>query len=175
MKVPNMDEFQRIAIALAVVGATIAIVRLHYYLRDKAVETAQWKGEVNSDRESFKAFMSRIEGTIERIFERLPEKPYRESSPLRLNELGLRVLESTEGERWTKQLVPQLLDRVRDLPDYMVQNRAEEEIRTTIDKEPQLEAKIQMAAYEYGLPIEQVEMVLCIHLRDTLLATRSSA
>ena len=170
-----MDEFQRIAIALGIVSATIAFVRLHYYLRDKAVETAQWKGEVDSDRESFKAFMTRIEGTIERIFERLPEKPYRESSPLRLNELGLKVLESTEGQRWIKQLVPQLLDSVRDLPDYKVHTRAEEEIRTAIDTQPQLEAKIQMAAYEYGLPIEQVETVLCIHLRDTLLTTRSNA
>ena len=103
------------------------------------------------------------------------KKPYRGSNPRRLNELGLKVLESTEEQRWIKQLVLQLLDSVRDLPDYKVHNRAEEEIRTAIDTQPQLEAQIQMAAYEYGLPIEQVETVLCIHSRDTLLATRSNA
>ena len=48
----------------------------------------QWKGRVDSDRESFKELMAEIRSDIKEILRRLPSRTLTDGSPPRLTDVG---------------------------------------------------------------------------------------
>ena len=53
----------------------------------------QWKGRVDSDRVSFKEFMTEVRNDIKEILRRLPSPTVDAHSPLRLADLGKPISE----------------------------------------------------------------------------------
>ena len=47
----------------------------------------QWKGRVDSDRESFKELMAEVRSDLKEILRRLPSRTLTDGSPLRLTDL----------------------------------------------------------------------------------------
>ena len=81
----------------------------------------QWKGKVDSDRDTFKrtldAFMVEIRADIKRIFERLPPTPQSiaSGSPLRLTALGQSISDELDVSEWATQTAPDLLHRAQGM------------------------------------------------------------
>ena len=48
----------------------------------------QWKGRVDSDRESFKELMAEVRSDVKEILRRLPSRTLTDGSPPRLTDLG---------------------------------------------------------------------------------------
>ena len=48
----------------------------------------QWKGRVDSDRESFKELMAEVRSDLKEILRRLPSRTLTDGSPPRLTDLG---------------------------------------------------------------------------------------
>ena len=137
----------------------------------------QWKGKVDSDRDTFKrtldAFMVEIRADIKRIFERLPApEPVAGASPLRLTELGRSLSERLGASAWAEEQAPLLLDRVADASAYDIQVFAYKYAKDEFTPDPAMEARIKQCAFDTGLQTDKVLDVLAIELRDRLLRLR---
>ena len=97
--------------AIAGAGLVYGIVR-------GSIALGEWIGAVNADRVAFKEFMSRIEGKIDRIFERLSPPPTAASaSPIRLTDFGKQISQELDVKAWVPNQAKALLERARALSD----------------------------------------------------------
>ena len=137
----------------------------------------QWKGKVDSDRASFKEFMTGIKGdlaeirsNINRIFERLPSpRPLASGSPLRLTELGRKISARLDAGTIADSLLPQLRERSSGLQPYEIQELCFAHVREKYEPPEDVEALVLQCAFDDGLDREQVLDVIAIELRDRLL------
>ncbi len=134
----------------------------------------QWKGKVDSDRDSFKrtldAFMSEIRADIKRIFERLPPAPtVAGASPLRLTELGRKISDRLDASAIADSLAPDLRERIADMQPYEIQEFCFSYLRREYEPPDRVRSLILECAFDNGIDREQVLDVIAIELRDRLL------
>ena len=136
----------------------------------------QWKGNLDSDRASFKEFMAGIKGDlaqirsdINRIFERLPSGPLARGSPLRLTELGRKISARLDAGTIADSLLPQLRGRSSGLQPYEIQELCFAHVREKYEPPKDVEALILQCAFDDGLDRKEVLDVIAIELRDRLL------
>lgn len=135
----------------------------------------QWKGKVDSDRDTFKrtldAFMTEIRADIKRIFERLPApKPIASGSPLRLTELGRSISDELGVSAWAVQTAPDLFHRAQGMTAYKVQEMCFEYARNEWKPSDEWDARIDACAYSRGMERKNVLDVFAVELRNRLLA-----
>ena len=134
----------------------------------------RWVGGVNSDRDSFKAFMKVVQGELERIrtsieqiLHRLPPTTIGHSSPIALTDLGQKVSHELDAPGWAERTAPELVADIEGQDPYTIQQTCFEYVGDELDAD--MEAKVRSCAYENGLDREQVVNVLAVVLRDRLL------
>ena len=136
----------------------------------------QWKGKVDSDRDTFKrtldAFMVEIRADIKRIFERLPPTPQSiaSGSPLRLTALGQSISDELGVSAWATQTAPDLLHRAQGMTAYKVQEMWFEYARNEWKPSDEWDARIDACAYSRGMERKNVLDVFAIELRSRWLA-----
>lgn len=140
-------------------------------------QIGQWKGKVDETQTAVKAFMDEIRNDVRKIhdriddiFGRLPPVEIRGESPLRLTDLGRKLSECLKASALADELVPSLRAHVAGKSPYEVQEFCFEYTAKEYQPEDDLEARIQMCAYENGVKRHQVLRVLVIELRDRLLS-----
>ena len=133
------------------------------------IKIGTWKGNVDSDRESFKEFMKEIRGDIKKILERLPPQTIAGSSPLSLTELGKTISEHIDARRIANELAGDLSESLQDKSHYDIQERCAEFINSEFKPSPIQDKIIRECAYEHGVKIEQVKNVIAIELRDAVI------
>lgn len=152
-----------------IVMAAIAVASLIFY-------AGKWYQAVNSDRESFKVFMSEVKGTLNsindklhEIFSRLPPVPLTSRSPIQLTDLGEAISRELDGKQWARNASTALLERYRPLSAYEIQERCFRYAKRQSSLAEDMPEKVQDSAYKHGLHKEKVLEVLGVELRDHIL------
>ena len=134
-----------------------------------------WRGQVDSDRDAFRKFMTEIGRKLDKIQENVHEllgvvrgvsKP---GSPLKLTELGNKVANCLESMRIFQGVEPLLRDRVHGKQPYEIHDICFEYTHDEWDPSPEMEGVIRLCAYENGVKRQDVLEVMAIELRDRLL------
>ena len=151
----------------ATVAAGIAIGRWTWKL-------GEWKGGINSDRDTFKEFMKEVRDKLDRIFERLPPPGLSTTdSPVVLNALGKKVSEAMDIKAWAKDVAPGLLERVAGWKEHRVYEFCTEHAKG-LDLTEEQQDIAKALAYEHGFRADEVRTAYAIELRDALLERRKA-
>ena len=158
---------------LAIIGVGVGLATLIWRVSRASTEDiekrAEWKGEVNADRHSFKEFMKGVRSTLDMILLRLPPTTDMGSSPLRLTDFGLAIADAIKADKWADDLAGELAGTVKGMTAYEVQEFC---IEYTMHKmtptEDQLH-ELQACAFDKGIDVKAVRRVLGLVLRDKIL------
>ena len=140
----------------------IAVITLAFKIGD-------WRGHVDSDRDTFKKFITEVRDDIKEILKRLPPDTVKGTSPLQLTELGESISEELKASDWAKGTAPLLIAQIRGKHPYEIQEFCLEYATKLFTPSEDLDRKIQTCAYQKGISKEQVLRVLAVELRDELL------
>ena len=139
-------------------------------------KVSAWHANVNSDRKTFKEFMERFEGKIDKLMghiERLMDwqsgPAFERGSPLKLSEVGRGISDALDIPAMAKELVPKVRPKVEGKVPYDIQEFCFTYIRNEYDLPPEAEKRIKEYVYALGLDVDDVLDVLSIKLRDELL------
>ncbi|WP_420462922.1 hypothetical protein [Candidatus Palauibacter sp.] len=157
---------------VAIVAVGISVLGGLYALYRHAIKTAEWRGEVNADRTSFKEFMQEVRLDIKTILGRLAPNPLSRESPLRLNDLGKTISTEIEGAAWADRIAGTMEEWVESKDAYEIQEYCFE-YAAEFKYSDEERRTIRKSAYKNGLRVEQVHRVLAIELRNKLLALAS--
>ena len=114
----------------------------------------KWVGAVNSERESFRAFMKEVREKLDKIFERLPPPQTVESgSPLRLTEFGKEISRQLDVKNWAQNEAMFQLERVEGKEPYEVHDFCMAHVGEQFEMELDLQTKIKKGAYDHGTGI----------------------
>ena len=133
-----------------------------------------WVGQVNSDRKSFKTFisevredMAEIRKKFEDILFRLTPASVTLSSPLRLTDLGEEIATDLKAYEWAAELAPSLQENVKDMFPWEVDDFCNDYVQSSLSD--RMSKKVGPSAYQHGLDRSGVRAVLRVVLRDELL------
>ena len=129
---------------------------------------ARWTGKVDTTLQNIGATLNEIKASIEKIFERLPERRLaKASSPLSLNDLGAKIAKEMGSYKWAAELAPSLLSEVQGMEPFQIDefaaNYAESKLAAY------WEGVVAATAYKTGLSRKNIRSALHIPLRDELL------
>ena len=172
-----MTGWQLVFTIIGIVISLAGLVTVIFFRTlDKVSESSKWRGEVDSDRNTFEKFMDEvrddlreIRADIKKIFERLGPAVVAGSSPLSLTSLGEQVSQQLGAKDWINEIVPNLLNEVRGKSPFEVQQFSLDFMKEEFQPNREQKEMLQNAAYEHGLKLEQVMAVLGVELRDALL------
>lgn len=131
-----------------------------------------WYANVNSDRDSFKEFMKKVEKRLDDIFDRVTRigrgDLVESKSPLRLTDLGKQIAEQTRATEIAEAMSKVLEEKAVGKSAYDIQQLCFDWV--TEDKLTAEHQKIAKdVAFSRGITMPQVMEVIAIELRDRLL------
>ena len=126
-----------------------------------------WKGQVDSDRKSFKEFMQEVRGDIKTILERLPPKTVIPGSPLRLTSFGKKIAEEFGAQEWVDEIVVPIATSLAGKEPFQIDDYCQKNIESHLD--PDDVNHLGQCAYEHGIEPKNVADVLRVVLREEIL------
>ena len=150
-----------VTVSVTVLLAFISFVYKHGY----------WKGEVNSDRKSFKDFMKEIKRDIREIKDKLSGIPPATSpgSPLELTDYGKKLSKFLDAEKWAEEIAETLLPNVAGKDGYEVQEYCNTYVFDEFEPTDLQAQKIRECMFQNGATRTHVNEVFSLVLRDKLL------
>ena len=137
--------------------------------------TGVWVGKVNSDRTSFKEFMSEIREDIKairedikNIFSRLPPNLISSGSPIKLTDLGEKVSETTNAKEWATIAAKELFEKTQGKDALDIQQFSFDHAQN-FEPEEALLKDMRSIAYDSGVSLDKIREVFGVELRDQLL------
>ena len=125
-----------------------------------------WVAKIDPLPDQFSKLAQEIREDVKRILLRL--SPTTESnSPVRLNELGRKIADGLEVQRWAADLAPKLLAEVQGLREFEIDDFSYRYVHNQLDDK--WSERIAASAYEHGVDRDGVRSVLWIVLRDELI------
>lgn len=157
----NAYDWREIVAVLAVLGLVFGV--------------GQWVGGVNADRASFKAFMEKIDGKIDRILERMsfPPQSTKSESPVRLTEFGKKLSATAKATDWAAANAPELVSGAMGKEEFEVFDICVDRVQTSFESDADFKRSVRAAAYAHGTDSEQVLKVYQVELRDRVLSLLS--
>ena len=150
------NELRALVSALVLIGIVLSV--------------GMWVGAVNTDRKSFRDFMSKVNGKIDRILERLPVPPAVQStSPVQLTEFGQKISTTVSAKAWAITHAPRLVAEATGKEEFDVFEICVAYVQQQSDDDPEFERGIRAGAYQHGTEPDQVKKVYEVELRDRLL------
>ena len=158
-----MAWWEMVIVGLAALGALIGFITASF-------RTGKWVGSVNSDRESFKAFMDEVRGKLDKIFERLPPpKAVSPGSPVTLTDFGRDISTRLSVEGWADNQAPQLVEGMQEKEEFEIFDLCIEYVGKQIEESPDFAKTMRANAYQIGTDFENVRKVYEVELRDAIL------
>lgn len=166
-------------ITLTGASAVFAIVGTLLAAFGVAVSIGIWIGKVNTDRASFKNFMSEIktemkevQAKLNRILGGLSHPVTTKESPVVLTEEGSDLSDCIDAKTVVDELATDLFPRINGMDKYQVQEFCEDYFIDQHNPGDDVESKWRECAYQKGLKMHHVHLVLAVELRDKLLSMR---
>jgi len=133
-----------------------------------------WRGAVNTDRDSFKEFMREVRSDIKKILLKLSDPVTDRSSPIRLTELGRKISNEIDAKSIAKGLLSNALSEVNnesayDIQEYCFTHLNDCELSLSDTQVDQ----IKQCAFDNGIETLSVRRVIAIELRDMILSKLS--
>ena len=141
------------------------------------IRIGRWTQAVDSDRTAFNSFMDKVDGKLDRIIAALGPAAVARGSPLKLTELGRAISESLDAETWAQDTLHILLDRAAEAEfseAFEFHELANAYVTQEFNPSGDFLRRMRACAYENGVPLEQVQSVLIVVLRDALLAAEDN-
>ena len=131
-----------------------------------------WVGNVNSDRETFRKFMTEVKADLREIrtgvWTLLGNPAAIESrSPAALTEYGEKIADAIGAVAWAKKEAVTLKDEIKGKRGYEIEERAFAYV-SAFDLSP----SVRETMWEHSYRVEHVQDVLAVVLRDELLNYR---
>ena len=133
------------------------------------IKLGMWIGAVNTDRESFRAFMEEVRGDIKKILGRVPAQTVERGSPLRLTEFGEEISRKLDVKTWALNEAMAQFERVDRKEHYEVHDFCIEHVQMQFDLGDEFYVRVRAGAYDNGTTVKNVQDVFVIELRDALL------
>jgi len=160
------DNLETIITIVVVLSAAFGIITL-------ILRIGEWKGNVNSDRENFKSFIEKVEKRLEDIADkisRLSSKTLENNSPVSLTELGKSISQEINASNWAEGIALKFVDDLQGSRAYEIEKFSFSCLRgNKAVLSEAMNEKIEICAYEHGLPKTEILDVLAVELRDELL------
>ncbi len=136
-----------------------------------------WVGAVNSDRKSFKEFMTAVNEKIDSLNKKIdeiinrlpPNRIAHRDSPIRLTSFGAEISNSLSAKVWAESQVPNLFEDIKEMQPFEISEKCEKHVEAKFEQDENLQIKIRKGAYEHGASIEEIQTVYQVELRDALL------
>lgn len=157
-----------------------------------------WVGVVNSDRKSFKEFMTavnerinNVDEGINKVNERInkvsekinsvnkkvdeiinrfpPNQIVHRDSPIKLTSFGAEISNSLSAKVWAESQVPNLFEDIKEMQPFEISEKCEKYVEAKFEQDENLQISIRKGAYEHGASIEEIQTVYQVELRDALL------
>lgn len=157
--------------------ATIALVALATLLmnvRDKLIEEGRWRERVDYQSGNFDTFMKSVSKDLKKILKHIKarEGVATAESPLRLTERGDEIASSLGAVEWAKDEAKALVAEVADSQPFQIDDFAKKHVEAHLGN---WDTKFAECSYEFGVPKEELPIVLRIVLRDELLRLTGQA
>ena len=161
-----MDEWYANPVVWTLVGLAIVAAAGRFWY---------WRGQVDSDRDTFKTFMNEFGKKIDEIQKNVHEligatrsvsKP---GSPLTLTELGKKVSNCLKSKDIIQNMEPIPSDQIHGKQPYEIHDICFDYVHDKLQPSPEMEVAIRSCAYENGVKYRDVLEVMAIELRDRLL------
>lgn len=105
----------------------IGLVALTITVTTAIAKFSRWSGQVDADRDTFKAFMKEVREDlknlgqdVDRILGKLGVEPIKSSSPTQLTPLGEEVAKDLRAHEWAKGAVPLLMEQSVDKAEWEI-------------------------------------------------------
>lgn len=128
-----------------------------------------WYGSVNSDRETFKAFITEVRGKLDSIFRVVSGGTVGAGSPTQLTDLGRTVSSEVAAKKWAREQADLLTDEARGKRPFEIQDFAFDYVFNRHKPTAEEISSWKESAYQHGLDVSQVKNVLMVELRNALL------
>lgn len=157
-----------------------------------------WVGVVNSDRKSFKEFMTAVNERINDVDEKInkvserindvsekinnvnkkvdeiinrlpPNQIVHRDSPIKLTSFGAEISNSLSAKVWAESQVPNLFEDIKAMQPFEISEKCEKYVEAKFEQDENLQISIRKGAYEHGASIEEIQTVYQVELRDALL------
>ena len=160
-----MENISEYATPLTLIGITIV---------GAVISFIQWHANVNADRKTFKEFMNEIKNDIKTILLRLPPSATSQNSPIRLTELGDKIVQDVKPEAWISMYADQLLPQTEDKTLYQIQQLAFEFAEKEIYENAKgtIRMDIENCAFRHGISVQEVLKALGVVLRDKIFQAK---
>jgi len=127
-----------------------------------------WYADVNSDRGKFNTFMEEVRKDIKEILSRLGPKVVAENSPKQLTDLGKDVSDSIGDKAFIEELAQQHHKQLLTKTRYQIQSFCEDLIMDEYKPDDDIQARFDDAAFEHGLDMRHIHLVVSVLLRDRI-------
>lgn len=156
-----------------------------------------WVGVVNSDRKSFKEFMTAVNERINKVNEKInkvserindvsekinnvnkkvdeiinrlpPNQIVHRDSPIKLTSFGAEISNSLSAKVWAESQVPNLFEDIKEMQPFEISEKCEKYVEAKFEQDENLQISIRKGAYEHGASIEEIQTVYQVELRDAL-------
>ena len=153
------------------VGLTIVVLLIGVgrWAGNIAATLKHQKENTAADHTVLMKLVDDIHRDIQQILQRVPLKSTNQGSPLRLTNVGKEISEELCIRKWADRHRYGLVDAVSDKTHYGVQVCCFEYVQEDSTFTDEEQVAIDGAAYERGIPRQQVLDVYAVELRDTLL------
>ena len=143
-----------------------------------------WVGVVNSDRKSFKEFMTAVNERINKVSENInnvnkkvdeiinrlpPNQIVHRDSPIKLTSFGAEISNSLSAKVWAESQVPNLFEDIKEMQPFEISEKCEKYVEAKFEQDENLQISIRKGAYEHGASVEEIQTVYQVELRDALL------
>ena len=119
--------------------------------------------------QSMQEDIRKIQDDIRGLFLKMDSGTVKEASPLGLTDLGEKIARELNLREWLNVEANQLVDQIEGKAEFEVHDFCVHYVDKMIEESPQWDRKLRAAAYEYGLALPSVSIVLAIELRNELL------
>lgn len=131
-----------------------------------------WYKGVNMDRQQFKDFMVEIRRKLDELLLSHSRDVVRVASPLQLTDEGENLYKCLDAKTLIDELAKRLNDPTRKMNRYQLQEHCENFIMNEYKPDDKTLSKWQDCAYEKGLKMRHVHLVLAVELRKRILESR---
>ena len=157
-----------------------------------------WVGVVNSDRKSFKEFITAVNERINNVDEKInkvneginkvsekinnlnkkvdeiinrlpPNQIVHRDKPIKLTSFGAEISNSLSAKVWAESQVPNLFEDIKEMQPFEISEKCEKYVEAKFEQDENLQISIRKGAYEHGASIEEIQTVYQVELRDALL------